>query len=100
VINSILKSLACNLNAKIQYGASPRTTNTSPGLKLQESNVDKDPAQSLGDRLIDIEMQESSNKALFTLGHLVPLTCGHNGVPHYMELEVLKHHLKSSNLLK
>ena len=100
MINSILKSLACNLNAKIQYGASPRTNNTSPSVKLQDSSVDKDPAQSLGDRLIDVEMQESSNKTLFTVGHLVPLTCGHNGIPHYMELEVLKHHLKSSPLLK
>ena len=99
VINSILKSLACNLNAKIHYGASPRTSDSSP-VKMSEASVDKDPAQTLGDRLIDIEMQGASQKALFTLGHLVPLTCGHNGIPHYMELEILKHHLKNSNLLK
>jgi len=96
IINSILKSLSSNLHAKINYGASPRTSDSSPTVKISETNVDKDPAQSLGDRLIDIE----SHKGVLTLGHLVPLTCGHNGIPHYMELEVLKHHLKNSNLLK
>ena len=97
-ISSHFFTLSQNLSVKINtQSVSTFSPEISPLLELQEKK--RKASIGLGDRLIDLESQDSS-LPVSTLGHLIPLSCGHNGVPHYMEMEVYKYHLKNSGLFK
>jgi hypothetical protein len=52
-----------------------------------------------GERFIELS-DKTLQATTQVLGHLIPLSCGHNGVPKAVEIEAYEYHLRNSKFLE
>eukprot|EP00330_Aristerostoma_sp_ATCC50986_P004403 CAMPEP_0114578666 /NCGR_PEP_ID=MMETSP0125-20121206/3175_1 /TAXON_ID=485358 ORGANISM="Aristerostoma sp., Strain ATCC 50986" /NCGR_SAMPLE_ID=MMETSP0125 /ASSEMBLY_ACC=CAM_ASM_000245 /LENGTH=256 /DNA_ID=CAMNT_0001768903 /DNA_START=1973 /DNA_END=2746 /DNA_ORIENTATION=+ len=75
-------------------------------LELDEENIPKSPVQSMpdnnGEQFIKINQtpeknQKSSDRSI--LGHLIPFSCGHSGIPRGPEIDIYEFHLRNARMI-
>ena len=77
--------------------------NNAITINVNEIEEYKDQEHTLEDRLIephDPSYEPLKSTGPFSVGHLIPLNCGHNGVPNNNELEIYQQHLFHSGLFR
>ena len=104
IFSSFYQTLASNLNRspsnrtsskvlhELENGQEEITVNNPTIMERTRSKA----AKLISKETLDDQIDFSSS---MTLGHLIPLSCGHNGSLKPHEMEVYEYHLKNSKLL-
>lgn len=72
--------------------------NNSEGIELMPKNVKEELGQPLLEAQIDMEKRPRKDYSS-TVGHLIPLCCGHNGNLRPLEIEIYEQYVKNAGLV-
>lgn len=100
VFPSIYQKLVLAYNKHFGKEEEAKEGNFSQGVESTQMDKQSSATSPATNQVITIEAPAGSHLSFQTLGHLLPLSCGHNGALNKMEATIYEHYLKKSGLVK